>query len=696
MTQQSPYFERQIPFRPSPPTPEEQSNVEMLVGMMGPDFSPELVLNVLRRNAGDVAKAATALLEGDMGQDTLPTYGSFLPSMNTDTVHPGSGPRTPPPSKPERESPPVIDLTTEDDSEELKRALELSIADQGPKFGPSDRAPDPAWAIVPSNVEVKPSPSVSHEQQTLDRAIQESLSYEISADVYDEVPLEERVRLDNRPVILRPTETAHVYAALVMHALFFIPQVRHSVALWKQIHPQQGDSMDEEIFAPTSGPEKDVWTILELFGNMDLAKITDLNVDSSVIALDPERWGSLSQSLGELSNKFFSKLARTIEGVLHGEIAAEHEIWPRLFHFRFGSSEAAPYSGPFDKRHDISVVKVDIRGTPDSNDLLSCLSSEMSPTGQGQQVIFQPSDVVAFQLAREFLPIVPSSGSTNAGVKIERQRFAYPKYIYLDQFLKENVDLANEKRKLQKDLTAEIEKLSARRAGLTRHENRDVLLDLRASLHYYEEVAEHYDDEERKKSIQDTAIQLKKVLTRIEAELQNIDTTIADYKLQVQAAYDCPELQKYRYDLRAVLVHDGLYGRRHLYSYVKHHNQWWKTLDKYTTAVSEDTVLSDAVGLHLDCGPYFLFYSRALSPEDEEMQVVWPSTIIDSVKTNNQAFIKNVYPLLTPEQAAKVLGTDYDYPLVGTPSEGLSRQGSLSSEIVEPPSSREDSTMELV
>lgn len=53
-------------------------------------------------------------------------------------------------SKPEKESP-VIDLTGDED-QELSRALQASMEDQGPKFGPSSRAPDPNWAVVPSNV----------------------------------------------------------------------------------------------------------------------------------------------------------------------------------------------------------------------------------------------------------------------------------------------------------------------------------------------------------------------------------------------------------------------------------------------------------------------------------------------------------------------------------------------------------------
>ena len=57
-------------------------------------------------------------------------------------------------SKPERDA--VIDLTEDDGSVELKRALEASLStaayQSSSQFRPSDRAPDPNWAMVPSNV----------------------------------------------------------------------------------------------------------------------------------------------------------------------------------------------------------------------------------------------------------------------------------------------------------------------------------------------------------------------------------------------------------------------------------------------------------------------------------------------------------------------------------------------------------------
>ena len=88
---------------------------------------------------------------------------------------------------------------------------------------------------------------MSHDDQSLSRAIEASLTYNQTADSYDELPLEERVRKGNwsvyvvlscltlpnncrSPVALRPTQSSHVYAALLLHALYFVPQVRHSVA----------------------------------------------------------------------------------------------------------------------------------------------------------------------------------------------------------------------------------------------------------------------------------------------------------------------------------------------------------------------------------------------------------------------------------------------------------------------------------
>ncbi len=51
----------------------------------------------------------------------------------------------------------------------------------------------------------------------------------------------------------------------------------------------------------------------------------------------------------------------------------------------------------------------------------------------------------------------------------------------------------------------------------------------------------------------------------------------------------CSVTDATQYDLRVVIVHDGLYGRNHLYSYVKQNGEWWKTVDYAVTKVMTNT-----------------------------------------------------------------------------------------------------------
>jgi predicted SprT family Zn-dependent metalloprotease len=121
----------------------------------------------------------------------------------------------------------------------------------------------------------------------------------------------------------------------------------------------------------------------------------------------------------------------------------------------------------------------------------------------------------------------------------------------------------------------------------------------------------------------------------------------------VQGASDFKALAKCRcndltqYDLRVVFVHDGLFGRKQFYSYVKDKGVWWKTVDNEVTEVrfcssscpscssfyqaSEETVLTDRTGVHLGAGPYMLLYSRALTPDDqteyESKKIEWPELL---------------------------------------------------------------------
>ena len=135
----------QPPTYPLPKNPQEQENVAMLTSIMS-TVDEAIALRVLRKHGNDIERAAAALLEGDTGE--TPDVGFTAPAG-------------PPPKGSLRagRGSPVIDLTAEDDDLELARALKASLETvqdashaHTVNFGPSTRAPDPNWAMVPTNV----------------------------------------------------------------------------------------------------------------------------------------------------------------------------------------------------------------------------------------------------------------------------------------------------------------------------------------------------------------------------------------------------------------------------------------------------------------------------------------------------------------------------------------------------------------
>jgi len=129
---------------------QERENGELLASMMGDNIDPDVARRVLRKHNGNIQKAADAILEGDRGENVV--WNSAHSQAGHDLKYLDS----PPASSNQHitQAPPstVIDLTSDED--ELSRALHLSMESSQTeiKFGPSDRAPDPAWQVVPSNV----------------------------------------------------------------------------------------------------------------------------------------------------------------------------------------------------------------------------------------------------------------------------------------------------------------------------------------------------------------------------------------------------------------------------------------------------------------------------------------------------------------------------------------------------------------
>jgi hypothetical protein len=115
----------------------------------------------------------------------------------------------------------------------------------------------------------------------------------------------------------------------------------------------------------------------------------------------------------------------------------------------------------------MAIVKVDIRNDDQSTDLVSALSARMahSEIPSKQLVIFESSDVVTFQLLRhETLPAYSRTPT------LPRQPFKYPKHIYLDQYMKENVEISSAKWRQRKEIAEKIQTLTLRENALKRHQ----------------------------------------------------------------------------------------------------------------------------------------------------------------------------------------------------------------------------------
>jgi hypothetical protein len=84
------------------------------------------------------------------------------------------------------------------------------------------------------------------------------------------------------------------------------------------------------------------------------------------------------------------------------------------------------------------------------------------------------------------------------------------------------------------------------------------------------------------------------ILSFTSSQMAGIDQRIKDLEAAAENVYNVPELQQHQYDLRAVLMHTGLPGRKQLYSYVQDvDGVWWKTCDAEVTEVIRDPALVD-------------------------------------------------------------------------------------------------------
>ncbi|KAF8902552.1 hypothetical protein CPB84DRAFT_1775662 [Gymnopilus junonius] len=650
----------------------ERDNGEFLATIT--NVHSDIAIKALRKHNGDMEKAADALLDGYRGEDWETKHRTTPEPTHSDglTTSTSSANAALPSAS-------VIDLTNDDD--DMTRAIQMSMETSSqtqtqPHFGPTDRAPHPEWQMVRSNAPVQPI--AIDEDHNLNEAIQASLQ-DFKEDVEEASPFKQTIRDGGRPIALRTDTRALAYATLVIQALYFIPQVRATVSTLRL------PGIDPDT--PLDHPDHAMWTLIELFTNMDLAQLAAIVDNELLTSLDILPFDG-RHTLGEASAIVVKTVGTLIEQHMQAQAGPDEEP-ELLFSFTHGHIQLVNDLSQKISRspEDGVVVNVDFGHGSLHNDLISCISDHLNQyttKGSMHDVILKPSDLITFNLKRHPAPSGTSSASPDP--------FVYPKAFFLDRFLFDNLALTNSKRKKEREMLEEIKQLNAYKETLTRSEGRDALQDLKATIYYYEEVADPSDDPVRERALKAVADHLRDIVTMIEGKVEDIDHQLEKLQADVALVYDCPELQIFQYDLRAVLVHTGLPGRKQMYSYVQDtEGAWWKTVDQEVTEAPEETVLTDPSGLHLGAGPYMLFYSRHLTDEQLHEPLVWPSIFSNAVEENNKKFLEMMHPELeifsATRETTELPPVTRELPVPHERRGTVSRQSSMAAMDVDDPSS---------
>ncbi|KAG7095713.1 hypothetical protein E1B28_006426 [Marasmius oreades] len=422
------------------------------------------------------------------------------------------------------------------------------------------------------------------------------------------------IRQDGRPVSLRAESPSLVYAALVAHALFHIPQMRERLS---RLEPQEED--------PITG-------LMEVFTNLDLAQLSSICYDNFLLSLGAEL-ASMTSTPYILSSEFVQLISNLIDQRLDDQ-------GERLISFTTGRLNIVDGNINLETNDiPITTVPVEARMDPSCpNDLVARLSAALNnyrEDGSTHDGIIDPSQIIIFTLKKTGLAAGTSSVDS----------FVYPKTMFMDQFLLANFEVANAKRLRQLEIQQRLSRLEQQKVELTKYDNKDVLKNLKSSVHYFENVVRVGDDPDRRASLASTTTKLRKVILGVETALEKINAEVGKLQDEAKSLFDCPELQKLCYDLRAVLIHTGVPGRKQMYSYVQDRNgTWWKNLDYAVSEATEADVLADPTGLHLNAGPYMLIYSRSLPKEQLAAPTTWPPQFVDAVRLHNEKFLESVSP----------------------------------------------------
>lgn len=535
----------------------------------------------------------------------------------------------------------VVDLTgVADEDEDLRKAMEMSLQE-------SSQQPSTSTALVPvagpkprgDDTPLKPLDhsglGISQEDHALHQALEASLSTSLNADVFVELTEEDNVRKEGFPTLIRTRNLSHVVGTLLLQALFAVPQLRIAIANWR--------TDEKEI------PDYPSVNLVQLvFATLDQCQMATLPLDDGFTALFGHPLLHPNSPSDDIKELYDLAIARRCEAAFAEQgfwpVDPETDLAPRIMLSRKGSSDTAIHYPADLSVNDIATLDVlSVTTLAEPNTLEAAIFRHMLKSPN-------PSFLV------RRAPVLGIRVTRHDGPSAERTPLSYPPRLYLDPYLWENRLFVDQKVQEMRQCFEEAEKLQKTAQYFAAREGQDPMADLKRTIHYLEHVAQPGADDERAMRLKSMAEKLKATLDGLDGQLTQCKERSQQLLTKAAGMLYIPELTRVAYDLRAVLVHDGLLGREHSYAYLRdpESNKWFRSCDASVEEVPEATVLNDSAGLHLNAGPYYFLYSEALPDDFVFPELVWPDDHLERVAEDNAQF-RNKLPL---ELAQKLEGLD--------------------------------------
>ncbi|KAG8744066.1 hypothetical protein FRC10_010851 [Ceratobasidium sp. 414] len=610
----------------------------------------EQIARLLDKHNGHLDNVAVVLLDGNFEVDDSDTRGR----QTTKAIAPALPPRR-------KQNSPVdnsralvrventnnVNAPAYDEDVELNRALALSLKDAGAgEQGAGDGDEPPP--LEPVGPVYGPQRDPRGLDETTDHALRRALEASLNdgknslaADVYEELAVEDQVRtFDGRPTALRSSDPNSIFAPPILQALLSTPQLLErlqGIRTRPEVEHVDGGEASQDVMEGVErmldGPWHDCEVVRELFAHAEHTQRAYVDIQSWA-----ERAGWARGDMAGLPNGAATDLMYRLTRALNLSLpnGKQSLFLPRL-HDPNSPTPPPPLSTPHaeisEQHPDLLLYLVPLNTpspvTETNNNIIDVLETQVSV------------DRVGFSSLPEAFAFRVEGG---AG------RFGFPARVWMDRWMVEKREFvegvvmtrAREIEHLLKGMQVEKEQL-------LRHEGRDTLVDLRVCIKHFETTASDGGDEKRADRNRRTLEKLKTILKDFEDRCEEIAKRSEELRTESAGLWTRPELMTMPYDLRAVVIHDGLLGRAHLFSYVRRADKWWKVVDATVTEVTEETVLNDTAGVHLGAGASVLVYSVP-TEEAESQGGKWPRK--DRLKS--QKLDEPFLAQLSPEAQARL------------------------------------------